>query len=141
MSVRLSPQHGVNPSLLQCFFCMKDKGIALMGHIGAAKATALGMKPEGHDNPAPRQICFDKEPCDECAGYMEQGIILISVKDGEMGSDNPHRTNKWVVVKDDVVKRILMGEEQKSLLADILRKRVCFLEDAVWTMLGLPEGE
>ena len=38
MSLRLSKEHGLNPSLLVCPICGKDVGIALLGANGGKKA-------------------------------------------------------------------------------------------------------
>ena len=38
MSLRLSKEHGLNPSLLVCPICGKDIGVALLGANGGKKA-------------------------------------------------------------------------------------------------------
>lgn len=123
-SIRLSPQHGVNPSVMTCFYCGEAKGVALLGHIKGDKA-------------APRAACFDVEPCDTCAGHMKAGVLLISVRDGESGPD-PYRTGGWCVIKEEALARIL---NNAALIADIAKKRVAFLPDQVWDAVGLPRGE
>ena len=121
--IRLSKKHGVNPSVMLCFFCNEPSGVALLGHMKG-------------DVQAPHQGVFDKEPCTKCKGYMEQGVILISVKDGEEG-ENPYRTGGWVVVKVDAVERMLQPEE---LRVQVINKRMAFVPDAAWDALGLPRG-
>lgn len=123
MSIKLSPNHGLNPSLMTCFYCGEAKGVALFGRMKG-------------DKEAPREACFDHDPCDKCKGYMAQGVILISVRDGESG-DNPHRTGNWCVVRDEAL-RVITTE---SLRVDILQKRVAFLPDEVWAAIGLPKGD
>ena len=61
---------------------------------------------------------------------MKQGIIFIETKNGESG-DNPYRTGRFAVVKEDAVKRLLKSPE------DILRKRVCFVPEEVSNVLGI----
>jgi len=73
---------------------------------------------------------IDKEPCDECKKYMKEGVILISVKEGESGS-NPFRTGGWVVLKKETLKDIPLVEE-------VLKARVGFIPDPVWEQFGLP---
>lgn len=68
MNITLSREHGVNPGMLQCFFCMEASGVALYGRLP-------------NDAEAPRMVCVDKVPCSKCADYMKQGIILVSVQD------------------------------------------------------------
>jgi len=124
-SIRPSPKHGVNPSLDQCFYCLKDKGVILFGRIQG-------------DNEAPKRVCLDRAPCNECAELMRKGIILISVDEARStDQSNPYRTGGWVVVKEDFVKRAIQGE----LGAVVLKQRIAFVPDDAWNMLGLPSFE
>ncbi len=125
--ITLSDKHGVNPSLMQCFVCGKDVGVALFGRMKG-------------DQEAPRRVCLDQEPCDACREFMKLGIILISV-DGERSKDdlkNPYRTGGWVVVTEDYIRRTVTEPE---LLKQTLEARVAFLPDEVWNALGLPRGD
>jgi hypothetical protein len=117
MSIKLSKKHGVNPSLMNCYFCGEAKGVALLGKLPK-------------DQEAPHQAVYDYEPCDKCKSYMEQGIILISVKD----YDKDFRTGGWVVCTQTAIERIL----QKDALEGVLKKRVAFLADTAWDRIGLP---
>jgi len=118
-SIRLSKKHGVNPTIPICFFCNKPKNeIILAGYLKG-------------DIEAPKNVAWDKIPCDECKSYMEQGIILISVKDGASG-DNPYRTGGFAVIKEEAAKRIFTG-------FDVSKQRVAFIEDSAWNKLGLPQ--
>ena len=122
-SIRLSKKHGLNPSLMQCFVCMEDVGVALLGQ----------MK---NDAEAPRRICLDHEPCDKCQAHMEQGIVLISVDENQSSDmQNPYRTGGWCVVREDFVQRVFSPPE---LVEQVLRKRMAFLPDDAWDMIGLP---
>lgn len=127
MGIRLSEKHGLNPSLDQCFVCMKDVGVALFGKMKG-------------DAEAPRRVCTTKEPCDECKKLMELGIILISVdeKKSEGNMSNPWRTGGWVVIKEEAVRRIFEGA---PILDQILDKRMAFISDEAWDKIGLPRGE
>lgn len=121
--ITLSPKHGVNPMLTTCFFCGEASGVALLGRLKG-------------DEEAPRQACIDKEPCQKCKDMMKQGVILISVRDGESG-ENPFRTGGWVVVKNMFIERVFNPPE---LVADVLKKRVAFIPDEAWNLIGLPRG-
>jgi hypothetical protein len=63
--IKLSPKHGVNPSISVCFWCGKQKNaIVLLGKLkGDAKA--------------PKEAVFDYEPCDECREGMSRGVSII----------------------------------------------------------------
>jgi hypothetical protein len=101
---------------------MKDKGVVLFGYLkGDAKA--------------PGRVCVNLEPCNECVGYMRQGVILISVRDEGTDKENPYRTGGWAVVKDEAIKRML---HEGKLVDQILEKRFAFVPDEAWVKLGLP---
>ena len=122
MSIKLSPKHGLNCAIPHCFFCGKAKNeILLPGRLPG-------------DAEAPKGAVWDKEPCQECAGYMKHGIILISVKDSDQDRENPYRTGGWCVVKEEFITRNVCPETAK----EILLKRLCFIEDKVWNAMGLP---
>lgn len=124
MTIRLSPRHGVNPSLDCCFFCMKPKGLALFGQLRG-------------DQEAPRHVVTDHEPCNECKGWMEQGVVLISVDESKTeDKQNPWRTGGYCVVTEEAVRRFVTPPE---LAEDICKKRVAFIPDDAWDKLGLPK--
>lgn len=112
-----------------CFFCNKnDNGvIALPGRIDA------------EDSEAPRRAVIDFTPCPECKGFMEQGVILISVREpkNEEEECNPYRTGGWVVVKEEFIKRVVQPEDHAKA---ICKKRVAFIPDEAWNALGLPKA-
>lgn len=122
MSIRLSPKHGVNPLLGVCFVCGKDDGTVVLA--GRLK----------DDAEAPRRAVWSREPCETCHEDMRQGIIFLSVRDGESG-DNPYRTGRFAVVRESAVRRMI----KEPMLSELLAKRLCFIEDATWRQLGLPE--
>jgi len=123
MSIRISKKHGVNPTIPHCFFCQKPKNEVILA----------GKLPG--DEEAPRGAVWDRNPCDECRHHMETGIIFISVKPDEKTTDNPYRTGGWVVIKEEAVRRIV---KPATLADDICKKRVAFVPDDAWDMIGLP---
>ena len=125
-SIRISPKHGVNPSLHQCFFCGEPKGVLLFGRRGI------------EDAEAPREVCIDREPCDKCKGFMEQGIILIGV-DADKTTDekNPYRDGNWCVVTEDFISRAISTPVMRF---DIMERRCAFLPGDVWDALGQPKA-
>lgn len=88
--IKLSPKHGVNPSVLHCTCCGKDYGIALLGKLKG-------------DKEAPRDIA--QGLCDQCKGVIDQGgCMFIEVRDGEKGP-NPYRTGRIIGVSKDFKER------------------------------------
>ncbi len=122
--LRLSKEYGLNPSMGICFVCGEESNeIVLLGAYGGKEA--------------PRKGCYHYEPCDTCKGYMEKGIIMISVKDGSEGN-NPHRTGGWIVVKRGLINRLPIEDKLKS---EIMKRGMVFLPDEVWDYLSLPREE
>lgn len=120
--IPLSRKHGVNPSLGVCFLCGEESGeIILPGRLPG-------------DQKAPHTGVWHKHPCPKCVEWQKQGVIFISVKAGEAG-DNPYRTGGWCVIKDAAVERLPVDDKLK---ADVLKSRVCFMEDQAWDFFGFP---
>lgn len=89
-SIKLSPKHGVNPSILHCICCGKDYGIAMLGKLKG-------------DKEAPKNLY--QGLCKDCEGVVKQGgAMIIEVGDGETGN-NPCRTGRLVGVSKDFKER------------------------------------
>lgn len=111
--VRLSPKHGVNPSIAKCYFCGGDTGEVILA--GRLKG----------DVEAPREAVWHKHPCPACVEYMKQGVIIIGALPPKREGEEPERTGHFMVVSDDFIRRNIVPKE----LADtILHKRVAFME-------------
>ena len=118
----LSPKYCLNPTIPKCYYCGKDKNeVVLFGLIRG-------------DVEAPRNMVFDKSPCDQCQKYMKYGVILISVKDDSKDNEEPYRTGRFAVVRDRGIRKTV---HPKELAEVILQKRFCFVPDQVWDLLGL----
>lgn len=76
-SIKISPKHGVNPTIMKCFWCGESKNqIALMG-----------MLPD--DAEAPKNLVADFEPCDKCKEEMAKGITLMAVDTTPLFKNQP----------------------------------------------------
>jgi hypothetical protein len=66
-SITISPNHGVNPSVLHCPICGESTSLALLGRLK-------------DDAEAPKAM-RDKEPCEKCCAqldeYRNQGFLLL----------------------------------------------------------------
>ena len=132
--IRVSEKYGVNPSMEQCFYCGEDVGIVLFGAMSGARAAAMGG---GRDGEAPRRVCFGthSEPCPKCKGWMEKGVMLVSVRDGQDESEqNPYRSGRMAVVSEDGVRAVFDPESADKLCAS----RFGFIENSAWEKVGLP---
>ena len=132
-SIHLHPKYGVNPSIYQCFYCGEDVGLILPGSMTQQFKNAGVSVSDSGEMPMHLGV-IDTVPCDKCKEYMKQGIIFISVRDGEDGS-NPFRTGGFAVVKESAVDHII---NDPALVADVKENRVCFIENTTWNTIGLP---
>lgn len=113
MIIYLSPKHGVNPSLTQCFFCGEASGVALCGRLPS-------------DAEAPYMMCIDREPCSECKEHMARGVILVSVQDAATDKMYRHWRCQQCGTREEVALRL--DENAKKIpagpLCDSRRCRV-----------------
>lgn len=90
-SIRLSPKHGLNPSVTRCECCGKEIGLALFGRLKG-------------DMEAPREVAMGL--CDDCQKVIDaQGLMIIEVRNGESGK-NPYRTGRLVGITKDARERM-----------------------------------
>ena len=102
--IKLSPKHGLNPTIPVCFWCGEERNeVALLGHIGD------GRKHE--DFEAPRHMVIDYEPCEKCRAKMALGVTLIeatskpnSVAKVEM-QKGIYPTGRYVVIKREAARK------------------------------------
>lgn len=79
-SIKVSPKHGVNPTIPVCFFCGQPKNeIALLGRLKG-------------DAEAPMHSILDYQPCDECREKFSQGVLLIGVTTRQPADGRPAMT-------------------------------------------------
>lgn len=126
-SIKLSKQHGANPSVNICFFCGNDKEVVLFGQMkGDAKAS--------------RKCLLDYRPCKECAAKMKQGVVVIEVTREEDSYKPPIKvdepkawpTGRWCVISTHSASKlfptsfagshVLLEEELYSKLVERMNK-------------------
>lgn len=111
-SIKLSPQHGLNPTIPVCFFCGEDKNeLVLLGKINK------------EDDQAPKRMIVDFEPCDKCKEKFAKGVLLIEVTTypeyiGKPIAENAYPTGRYVVVKPEA----LNGDFKAGRKALVLKK-------------------
>lgn len=113
--IKLSPKHGVNPSMVMCFWCGGDKNeIALLGRMNR------------EDDEAPRKIFHDYEPCDKCKELFSHGVHIIGVSETPLIENMPpisvqnnteyYPTGVFTVASDDYIIRVLDSESAQQVL-------------------------
>ena len=111
-SIKLSPKHGVNPSVTHCKCCGKETGIALLGKLKG-------------DVEAPRDIAIGL--CEDCQKVIDaKGLMIIEVRDGESGK-NPYRTGRLVGITKDAKERMFKD----------ISSPICYMEQSMFqSMFG-----
>ena len=106
MSLRLSKEHGLNPSLLVCPICGKDIGIALLGANGGKKA---------------HYQMTSSELCNDCKQKVKEGnTFILSAK---QTPDGIKFTGAYILVPND------------CLNVSIPPKGICFMEESKFNKL------
>lgn len=130
-SIKVSPKHGLNPTIPQCFWCGKDKSeIALLG------------KMDKEDSPAPRRVIVDYEPCDKCKELFSKGIHVVGVSEEPVIkgmfpiSEQPdgkklYPTGTMFVSSEDWIHRLLSEPEEKELLDAVLKQRKMLMPEEI----------
>ena len=110
MSLRLHKEHGVNPTICQCYYCGEDKNqLALLG--------------AGYKEEAPMHMVTDLEPCDNCTPRLAQGITFIHCN--EDGSErDPKPTGGFSVIKKTVAKKMFPGCQKINCIPESLAKEL-----------------
>ena len=126
-SIKLSPKHGVNPTIPVCFWCGKEKNeVALMGYMEGDG---------GADIAAPMHMVIDFEPCDECRRNMEQGVTLMEATSKPNATSNMeiqhgvYPTGRYAVIKREADSRIftnLNGEEKAFVHPELFEKLISY---------------
>ncbi len=111
--IKLSKKYGLNPTMLQCFWCGNETGeIALMGEV---------LDRHGREIEMPMHVCLNYDPCEECRRKMDSGFTLIEATTYDNGNspiqDGVYPTGKWVVIKPEAAMRVF-GKPYGKAFAD-----------------------
>lgn len=108
--LKLSPKHGLNPTISVCFWCGEEKNeIALLGHIGDAR--------KGEDFEASMRSVIDYEPCPACLAKMNSGFTVVEATESPNHTTNVpiqhgiYPTGRFVVIKPEAAHRVFRIEE------------------------------
>lgn len=123
--LKLSPKHGLNPTISVCFWCGEEKDeIALLGHIGDGR--------KGEDIEASMYSVIDYEPCPACLAKMDAGFTVVEATTSPNDitavpiQEGIYPTGRFVVIKPEDASRIFRGVEGVNK---------CFLESEVFCKL------
>ena len=99
--IKLSPKHGVNPSILRCFACGEEMGIALLGRINK------------EDDEAPREI-MGGSLCPDCQSAVDKGGLIILETRKEQAETMQDRTGRMVAVSKEYREKLLANSDNKD---------------------------
>lgn len=127
-TIRLHPKHGLNPTMLVCFWCGEETGeIALLG---------AAFKGE-----APMKMTLGYDPCPKCQELFDGGVLCIEVTRKAPDARpplSPHTsprafpTGRHVVVKAEAVAAIITDPEVR---AQVMKVKQCLLNVEDFTKL------
>jgi hypothetical protein len=116
-SIRLHPEHGLNPTMPCCIVCGHSKNeIALLGNSFKEKA--------------PMSMVISVEPCDDCRKkYLSVGTMICEATE-EWKNDKkyPQPTGRLAIIKDEAFKQIF-GRELPP-------RKIAFVDVEVFTQLN-----
>lgn len=121
----MSLEKGNFVALTRCYFCGEADKILLHQRFGDMSK---------YDN----QV-VDKEPCPKCADLMKKGVMFIEVREEPKNpEEEPYRTGRLWVLRDEAVSRIFRGE----VVDQALKRRAVFIPTvASFRVFGPPEPE
>lgn len=124
--IKISPKHGVNPSIQKCFWCQKEMGLILFGK----------MK---DDAEAPKCVTLDYEPCDECKSQWEKGIAVLEAAHEPFYADQPlwgadcYPSGRMMVIRREAMRQMLSGNP--DLCEAVMKSGKTFMERDVFQKL------
>lgn len=132
-SIKLSPAHGVNPSLPVCFWCGEDKGDVLL--LGKLK----------NDAKAPMRAVYDLDPCEKCAQQWNKAVVIFET------TYDPSVSNSMPISKDDKGEWVYPTGGLVGITADAANRlipgsnfkpgdKLCFEKAAFQKMMACVEG-
>lgn len=123
MSIRLSEKHGVNPSIINCFWCGEAMGIALRGKMKG-------------DVAAPRECFGGYDPCDECQKKWDQGVIIVEVTTEPNGGPNQpplqegaYPTGSFAVITKEYAERLGIMTKNALITPEDAEKLGLFIKE------------
>lgn len=119
-NIKLSPKHGVNPTIPICAWCGEQKNeVAMLGKI------------DREDSEAPRTCILDYVPCEHCAEQWAMGVAILEATTERPTPYRPpmkkdkgvdiYPTMRMVVINPESASQIFgseMSAGQKILLED-----------------------
>jgi len=136
----LSPKYGLNPSVEECLFCEKSRGVLTFGRITRKQAREMfptqaeNLAGDDDDVEAPPKVLITPEPCPDCETFTRgaaDGVWFIQADEIE---GHPIPTGKLVCIREVAVRELV---EDAELLKHMLKSRLTYVDHSTWAYLGL----
>jgi len=125
-SIRLHPTRGLNPKLVVCYFCHREKNeLVLLGNVASSNREVQDSK----------YLVVDKKPCEWCRENMAKGIVLVETSKDSTGEIVIR--GGYAVVTEKFIRRTL----NEAVVEGMLKHRLAFIESDAWVRLGLDDHE
>lgn len=110
-TIKLSKQHGLNPTMNVCFFCGQNKNLIILGKLK-------------NDAKAPNKILADYQPCKTCAEKIARGRLVLEVTTQDPGTvpiaPGAWPTGRWCVISRKAADVLFKGNTNAQLLTQDL---------------------
>ena len=123
--IKLSPKHGLNPTIPVCFYCGEEKNeVALLGKI------------DKNDSEAPMRCIINYEPCDKCKEKQKDYVLLVTATEKPQGDLPPIQGNLYPIpgkslwAKDDAVKSWF-----REAANPVIEKRMAFIDEEIFNQI------
>jgi len=115
--LKISPEHGLNPSVMACPVCGKDTGVALCGYMRGDKKSPVKM--------------LDLDPCKDCREELDRhalhDFVIVLLDDTYTEGSFWPWFKTYVVVKREAARRILsegFGMHEETVDEHIKRGKI-----------------
>lgn len=121
--IKVSPKHGLNPTIPICFWCGKERGeIALLGKLPG-------------DAEALKNVVLDYKPCDCCRTSMARGFTLMEATDRPNSrglveaQTGVYPTGRFLVIKKEIALKAFGNIGSDKAYVDVATfNRLCHAE-------------
>ena len=112
-NIKLSPKHGVNPTIPICAWCGEKKNeIAMLGKL------------DREDSEAPMHCVLDYVPCDKCAEQWSMGVaILEATTQRPTPYRPPIQKDKGIDIYPTMRVVVISPESASQIFGDAIRAR------------------
>ena len=139
MSIKLSPKHGVNPTMGRCMWCGKPTGeIAMLGKLPG-------------DAEAPKYSTLSYEPCDECKEVWQKGVTFIECsyerKDErpaftkDTAGEEAYPTGRFIVITEEAANHLFVGDFKAGKVYGMDLAAYAFVEEFAHQCIEADEPE